>query len=106
MAKGKAVIGSPDAAAPICAANPNQGERAKLRICDALSPDTPATAPSTLLPSKAQVLLSILAGKQNGGIPDRPGIDEIAVKEHIKSILRRVRRAKNQNPTKPKDERG
>jgi DNA-binding NarL/FixJ family response regulator len=55
----------------------------------------------TLLPREAQVLHSILAGKQNAQIAEELGIDEAVVREHIKLILRRVRTIKNGNPAGP-----
>ena len=39
---------------------------------------------------EAQILLLIAAGKQTGDIAAAVGTDQAAVKEHIKSILRKV----------------
>lgn len=39
---------------------------------------------------EAQILLLIAAGKQTGDIAATVGIDQAAVKEHIKSILRKA----------------
>ncbi|WP_404295499.1 LuxR C-terminal-related transcriptional regulator (plasmid) [Microvirga sp. RSM25] len=63
---------------------------------DASSHDRPTNTAPTLLPPEAQVLLSLLAGKQSARIADELGVDETWVKEHIKAILRKLR------PTKPK----
>ena len=40
--------------------------------------------------SEAQILLLIAAGKQTGDIAAAVGTDQAAVKEHIKSILRKA----------------
>jgi DNA-binding NarL/FixJ family response regulator len=44
----------------------------------------------TLSDPESQVLLLIAAGKQNAEIAVAVGTDQAAVKEHIKSILRKV----------------
>ena len=54
----------------------------------------------TLLPREAHILYSMLSGKRNTQIAQELGIDEMAVKEHVKSILRRIRKIKNGDPNK------
>ncbi|MPR13410.1 LuxR C-terminal-related transcriptional regulator [Microvirga tunisiensis] len=96
MAKIKAVIGIPDDAERSCAADRNRHQGSKPRMGDASSHDRPTNTAPTLLPPEAQVLLSLLTGKQSARIADELGVDEPWVKEHIKAILRKLR------PTKPK----
>ena len=58
------------------------------------------SGPLSLLPREAHIIYSMLAGKHNAQIAQELGIDEMAVKEHIKSILRRIRKIKNGEPNK------
>ncbi len=49
-----------------------------------------ASSSQTLSDPEAQILLLIAAGKQTGDIAAAVGADQAAVKEHIKSILRKA----------------
>jgi DNA-binding NarL/FixJ family response regulator len=55
-----------------------------------------ASSSQTLSDPEAQILLLIAAGKQNAEIAAAVGTDQSAVKEHIKSILRKARAAGGQ----------
>jgi len=59
----------------------------------------PAAITLTLRTIESRILCSILVGKENAEIAKEMGIDETAVKEHIKSLLRRVRKIKKDSAT-------
>src|SRR3954451_13533556 len=54
------------------------------------------TASRRLSDAEAQILLLIAAGKQTGDIAAGLGTDQAAVKEHIKSILRKAMGSRGQ----------
>jgi DNA-binding NarL/FixJ family response regulator len=75
----------------ISAANQNRRQDRK-RTSRSRVLDQPRGDPSsTLSEVEAQILLSLLAGKQNGQIFDSLATSQTEVKEHIKSILRKAR---------------
>lgn len=91
MGKIKVAIQYFDEVDPLYADNQNQHETPRPRAGDTTSYDKPTSPPPTLHPLEAQVLLSVLAGRQNTQIADELRVDEAAEKEHLKAILRKVR---------------
>jgi DNA-binding NarL/FixJ family response regulator len=62
-----------------------------IRADETLLETNPSQIPSQALSDpEAQILLLIAAGKQNAEIAAAVGTDQSAVKEHIKSILRKA----------------
>src|SRR5687767_9289970 len=61
-----------------------------------LATDLNHTRSQALSDSEAQILLLIAAGKQTGDIAAAVGTDQAAVKEHIKSILRKAMGSRSQ----------
>jgi DNA-binding NarL/FixJ family response regulator len=91
VGKVKVVIEYNDDVDLLCADNQNQHEASRPRAGDTTSHGKSTSPPPTLQPVEAQVLLSVLAGPQNTLIAGELRVDEAAVKEHLKAILRKVR---------------
>ena len=74
------------------AANQNCPEfRQQPADADATTRPSQSSPASALSKPEAQVLRSLLAGKQSNHIADEVDGGTVAVKEHIKSMLRKVR---------------
>ena len=106
MSKTKSSKTAPDKAKRSRTSDQDQIQSAEPRLSDTVSYDTPTSVSLTLLPLEALVLYSLLAGKEKAKIAQELGVDETAVKEHIKSILRRVRKIKDADPNKSDNARG
>jgi DNA-binding NarL/FixJ family response regulator len=73
------------------AANENSPQSRQKQSANSFSLGSVSNPVSLLSALDAQVLLLLLAGMRNGEIADEVGSDHNAVKEHVKSILRKVR---------------
>jgi DNA-binding NarL/FixJ family response regulator len=90
MTRLKVKISYPDDEVVPSAANLNHSPNLKPEVNQPTSCGEPESAEPVLSQVQAQVLLSLAAGTQNAKIAGELGLDEAAVKDHIKSILRAV----------------
>jgi DNA-binding NarL/FixJ family response regulator len=101
VVKFKHPFKSPDATKGTDTPDQDQIQSGDPELDDTASTEDPPSKSITLLPREADILYAILAGKENAKIAKELGIDEIAVKEHIKSILRRLRKIQNNGTDGP-----